>query len=184
MGGQEWELPFQVQNQSIDKQEERNVSFDVVSSLKTRKLSKAFPNTVLFFSQICLYSFPSIFSIQEISLWLSRTFICLSCSLNRKVSDSVLGTSFLSHVFSRTGSLQDNFKNKLFHIAAILFTGLNLSGFLLVPHCNSDLVPVSLQVSLEFAAWVSRCGGCAQAKYPVGFLNRPLVVTFDLQGLR
>lgn len=140
---------------------------------------------ILLTNLFVFFSFLS-FSIQEISLQLSHTFICLSCSLNRKISDSVLGTSFLSHVFSRTGSLQDNFKNNLFHIAAILFTGLNLSGFLLVPHCNSDLVPVSLQVSLEFAAWVSRCGGCVWAKYPVGFLNRPLAraVTFDLQGLR
>lgn len=94
-----------------------------------------------------LFSFP-LFHTGNKPMDLSHFNMLLILSVQKHFRLFVLSTSFLSHVFSRPGSLQDNFKNNLFHIAAILYTGavLNLSCFLLVPHCYSDRVSVFLQV--------------------------------------
>lgn len=131
-------------------------------SSKKRHLSssEASHNTVLLFSQICFYCFPSVSSMQEINLWLFHILGCLSYWLQWSISVSVLSTLFLCCASSKTGSLQFDFKTAItavLHIAGIL----GLSCFLLMPGCHCDLAAVLLQVSgllaatiLLFAAWV------------------------------
>lgn len=117
----------------------------------------AFPNVVWVFSQICLCCFPFLSSIGRRSCSfvssnktaaLSHFNMLVMPSVQKHFRLFVRSTSFLSYDFSSTGSLQNNFKNNLFYITATLCTGavMNPSRFRLVPHCNSDLISVFLQV--------------------------------------
>lgn len=109
--------------------------------------SKAFPNAVLLTNLFVSFYFPLLCAGNKPSA-LSHFNMLVMLSVQKHFRLFVLSTLFLSHLFSRTGSLQGNFKNNSFHIAAILHTGavLNHSCFLLVPHCYSRLVSVFLQV--------------------------------------
>lgn len=152
------------------------MSFEVVSSLKKDVCPALglFP-IVLFFSQICLYCFPSLFSIQEISLQLSHALICFSCCLQRHILDCLCSALHFSAMpFHELAACSTTLAVSQ-RSSTVNGTILDLSCLLLVSHCHSDLIAVLLQVPgllagaiLQFTAWV-RVGGCAQRKSTWGF---------------
>lgn len=104
----------------------------------------------------------------------------------------VLSTSFLSHIFSRTGSLQNNLENNLFHIAAVSPVYWSCcQPFLCSSDTTIDFVSAIFSVwfacraagtALHFAAWMSSWWRCAQQNGPWNFwTNISHMVTFNLQ---
>lgn len=149
---------------------------------------------ILLMNLLALFSFSLLHTGNKPELSHFNMLVMLSVQKHFRLL--VLNTSFLSHVFSRTGSLQNNFENNLFHIAAVLYTRavFNHSCVLLVQYYNLILIFFlsfsgvwfacrAAVTALHFSAWMSSWCGCAQQNSPWNFwTNISHVGTSNLQA--
>lgn len=140
---------------------------------------------ILLMNLLALFSFSLLHTGNKPELSHFNMLVMLSVQKHFRLL--VLSTSFLSHVFSRTGSLQNNFDNNLFHIAAVLYTRavFNHSCVLLVQYYNLILIffsvifrcLVCLQSSCNCTTFFSmdeQLVWVCTAKQPLEFLNKHL----------